>query len=207
MKGASLVPHSKSHGGTHRSSRRSNHDSVPSPISGPRFFESPKPSSSNNSNAASVPLPGGPGVGVGVGIATSAQPSSPADLDGSSSPRPPVNTSPQAAEPGAVVKAEGGQDDKNSSAKTLAQRIWRIVKAVLLHSKLNLLLVFVPVGIAVNEVGGMSPGLVFAMNAIAIVPLAGLLSFATESVARRLGDSLGALLNVTFGNAVELIIL
>jgi Ca2+:H+ antiporter len=78
---------------------------------------------------------------------------------------------------------------------------------VLLHSKLNLLLVFVPVGIAVNEVPGMSPGLVFGMNAIAIVPLAGLLSFATETVARRLGDSLGALLNVTFGNAVELIIL
>ncbi|KAH8681998.1 Ca2+ transporter [Xylariales sp. PMI_506] len=44
------------------------------------------------------------------------------------------------------------------------------------------------------------------MNAIAIIPLAGLLSHATESVARKLGDAIGALLNVTFGNAVELII-
>ncbi|TKA62409.1 hypothetical protein B0A55_11864 [Friedmanniomyces simplex] len=44
------------------------------------------------------------------------------------------------------------------------------------------------------------------MNAVAIVPLAGLLSFATECVAARMGDTLGALLNVSFGNAVELII-
>ncbi|KAL8698100.1 MAG: hypothetical protein Q9224_002007, partial [Gallowayella concinna] len=44
------------------------------------------------------------------------------------------------------------------------------------------------------------------MNAIAIIPLAGMLAFATESVAHRLGDTLGALLNVSFGNAVELII-
>lgn len=47
---------------------------------------------------------------------------------------------------------------------------------------------------------------VFATNAIAIVPLAGLLSHATESLASRVGDSIGALMNVTFGNAVELII-
>ncbi|SPQ18461.1 de59bd48-ff8c-44bb-9daa-8e2ccbac04d6 [Thermothielavioides terrestris] len=44
------------------------------------------------------------------------------------------------------------------------------------------------------------------MNAVAIVPLAGVLSYATESVASRLGDTVGALMNVTFGNAVELII-
>ncbi|PHH68292.1 hypothetical protein CDD80_111 [Ophiocordyceps camponoti-rufipedis] len=75
------------------------------------------------------------------------------------------------------------------------------------YSWLNVLLVFVPIGIAVANVKGIHGGIVFAMNAIAIVPLAGLLSFATESVAVNMGDSLGALLNVTFGNAVELIIL
>ena len=52
----------------------------------------------------------------------------------------------------------------------------------------------------------MSAGVIFGMNAIAIVPLAGLLSYATQSVASRLGDTIGALMNVTFGNAVELII-
>ena len=71
---------------------------------------------------------------------------------------------------------------------------------------MNLLLVFVPVGIAVNF-AGVSPTVVFALNAIAIIPLAGLLSHATEAVASSMGDTVGALMNVTFGNAVELIIL
>jgi len=53
----------------------------------------------------------------------------------------------------------------------------------------------------------LSPTIIFAMNAIAIIPLAGLLTHATETVAASLGDTLGALLNVSFGNAVELIIL
>ena len=65
---------------------------------------------------------------------------------------------------------------------------------------------FVPVGIAV-QAAGINKTIVFAINAIAIVPLAGLLSHATESVASDLGDTIGALMNITFGNAVELIIL
>lgn len=80
------------------------------------------------------------------------------------------------------------------------------MKEILLSSWLNVLLVFVPVGIAVNF-SGASPTVVFVMNAIAIIPLAGLLSHATESVASKMGDTIGALMNVTFGNAVELIIL
>ena len=74
------------------------------------------------------------------------------------------------------------------------------------YSYMNVLLVFVPVGLIVANVGHMDARLIFSLNAIAIVPLAGLLSHATESVASKMGDSLGALLNVTFGNAVELII-
>ncbi|THC96063.1 hypothetical protein EYZ11_004436 [Aspergillus tanneri] len=81
----------------------------------------------------------------------------------------------------------------------------RHTKTALCHSWVNTLLVFVPVGIAVKS-AGLNPDLIFAMNAIAIIPLAGLLSHATECVANRLGDTVGALINVTFGNAVELII-
>ncbi|PHH68902.1 hypothetical protein CDD83_5890 [Cordyceps sp. RAO-2017] len=77
---------------------------------------------------------------------------------------------------------------------------------VVTYSWLNVLLVFVPIGIIVANVRGVHGGIVFAMNCIAVIPLAGLLSHATESVASNMGDSLGALLNVTFGNAVELII-
>ncbi|KAL8937040.1 MAG: hypothetical protein Q9211_003890 [Gyalolechia sp. 1 TL-2023] len=84
-------------------------------------------------------------------------------------------------------------------------RFYGVCKGILLASWINTLLVFVPVGIAV-EIAGISPTIIFAMNAVAIVPLAGLLSYATESVACEMGDTIGALMNVTFGNAVELII-
>lgn len=85
-------------------------------------------------------------------------------------------------------------------------RFYMTAKSIIFSSYINVLLVFVPVGI-VAQIVGLSPGIIFGMNAIAIVPLAGLLSHATESVAKRMGDTVGALMNVTFGNAVELIIL
>lgn len=85
-------------------------------------------------------------------------------------------------------------------------RFYEACKEILFSSWLNILLVFVPVGIAV-QAAGVNKTIVFAINAIAIIPLAGLLSHATESVASDLGDTIGALMNITFGNAVELIIL
>lgn len=85
-------------------------------------------------------------------------------------------------------------------------RFVRHTKTALCHSWVNVLLIFVPVGIAVKA-ADLNPSVVFAMNAVAIIPLAGLLSHATECVASRLGDTVGALTNVTFGNAVELIVL
>lgn len=85
-------------------------------------------------------------------------------------------------------------------------RFYHTTKHILFSSWINVLLIFVPVGIAV-DVAKLDPTIVFVMNAIAIVPLAGLLSHATESVAKRMGDTIGGLMNVTFGNAVELIIL
>ena len=47
---------------------------------------------------------------------------------------------------------------------------------------------------------------VFIVSGIAIVPLAGLMGRATESLAATLGSGIGGLLNATFGNAAELII-
>jgi Ca2+:H+ antiporter len=48
--------------------------------------------------------------------------------------------------------------------------------------------------------------LLFALSIAAIVPLAALLSRATEAVAARTGDTIGGLLNATFGNMTELVI-
>jgi len=85
-------------------------------------------------------------------------------------------------------------------------RFYNTSKDILLSSYINILLVFVPIGIAINFTN-VSPTVVFAMNAIAIIPLAKLLCYATDSVALSMGDTIGALMNITFGNAVELIIL
>ncbi|CCC05979.1 unnamed protein product [Sordaria macrospora k-hell] len=130
--------------------------------------------------------------------------------DSSNGAKSPTATSHQAAGQGPELEttvSAAAQEHEQKQKPNVAVRFTKVLKQVLFHNKLvNLMLVFVPVGIVVSQLPGSSPGLVFAMNALAIVPLAGLLSYATESVARKLGDSLGALLNVTFGNAVELII-
>lgn len=94
--------------------------------------------------------------------------------------------------------------------KAGSKRFVNHTKNAILHSWINVLLIFVPVGIAVNFVpipGNAKATVVFALNAIAIIPLAGLLAHATEAVASSLGDTWASLLNVSFGNAVELIIL
>lgn len=70
------------------------------------------------------------------------------------------------------------------------------------NSWINILLLAAPVGIALNfGIGteGTSGIIVFVVNFIAIIPLAGMLSFATEEVALHLGESLGGLLNASFG--------
>ncbi|KAL8692612.1 MAG: hypothetical protein Q9218_002399 [Villophora microphyllina] len=86
------------------------------------------------------------------------------------------------------------------------------LKATLFNSPINILLVMVPVGIGVHF-SKVSPIGVFVINFIAIIPLAALLSYATEELALRTGETLGGLLNATFGheiddvrNAVELIV-
>ncbi|KAG5951981.1 hypothetical protein E4U53_001874 [Claviceps sorghi] len=97
-------------------------------------------------------------------------------------------------------------DNNQKKKRTFVEELRRSFWLVATHSWINVLLIFVPIGIVVANVHGVHGGIVFAMNCIAVIPLAGLLSHATESVASKMGDSLGALLNVTFGNAVELII-
>ncbi|RSL87692.1 hypothetical protein CEP51_002102 [Fusarium floridanum] len=75
-----------------------------------------------------------------------------------------------------------------------------------LNSWINILLIAAPVGIVLNYVNSVNRIAVFVVNFIAIIPLAAILSFATEEIALRTGEVLGGLINATFGNAVELIV-
>lgn len=68
------------------------------------------------------------------------------------------------------------------------------------------LLVFVPVVFAGEKLAPARHTLLFVLSVLAIVPLAALLSHATESVAAKTGDSVGGLLNATLGNLTELVI-
>ncbi|KAF2215339.1 hypothetical protein CERZMDRAFT_65652 [Cercospora zeae-maydis SCOH1-5] len=81
----------------------------------------------------------------------------------------------------------------------------RLTWLTLASNYVNVLLVAVPAGIIVGALD-MNPTAVFVINFFAIVPLAGLLSFATEELSCKLGQTLGGLMNATFGNAVELIV-
>jgi Ca2+:H+ antiporter len=70
----------------------------------------------------------------------------------------------------------------------------------------GLALLFIPLAIILDKIGSVPQPLLFILAAVAIFPLAALLVHATEQLATYTGDSIGGLLNATFGNAPELII-
>jgi Ca2+:H+ antiporter len=74
------------------------------------------------------------------------------------------------------------------------------------HNPLLWLLALVPVVFASQKFKPEAHTLLFVLSVLAIVPLAALLSHATESVATKTGDAVGGLLNATLGNLTELVI-
>jgi len=78
---------------------------------------------------------------------------------------------------------------------------WEVLKS----NYVNVLLVFVPLGIIAGAMKWNATA-VFILNFLAIIPLASLLAFVIEELALPLGQTIGGLLNATFGNAVELIV-
>ena len=81
----------------------------------------------------------------------------------------------------------------------------RLIDAVNpLKNKLNWLLLAFPVALWANA--GHHGEMAFIFSMVAIMPLAFLMGKATEEIALRTGETVGGLLNATFGNAVEMII-
>lgn len=72
-------------------------------------------------------------------------------------------------------------------------------------SKLSVMLVFVPIAIYFGNFSHNAP-MAFATSIVAIMPLAYLMGEATEQIALKTNESIGGLLNATFGNAAEMII-
>lgn len=70
---------------------------------------------------------------------------------------------------------------------------------------IRFMLIFVPLSI-VGHYLNWSESIIFFLSSLAIIPLAGYLGEATESLAAYTGPKVGGFLNATFGNATELII-
>jgi len=95
----------------------------------------------------------------------------------------------------------GGGHSGSAETPNFIKSLWWLLTS----SWLNVLLVFVPLGFLAEKLH-WGAAAVFGINFLAIVPLAKLLGDATEQASLKLGQTLGGLLNATFGNAVELIV-
>ncbi|POR39744.1 Vacuolar calcium ion transporter [Tolypocladium paradoxum] len=121
-----------------------------------------------------------------------------------STPQPPR---PDAAESTPLLAAAQGAS--STQPRPLLRRAsgeaWRALSATLLCSGTNVLLVCVPIGLMAGG-WGWPQAAVFALNFLAMLPLASILTFATEQLAAVVGSVAGGLINATFGNAVEMIV-
>jgi Ca2+:H+ antiporter len=80
------------------------------------------------------------------------------------------------------------------------------VLTALRHHPLLSLLPFVPAVFVAELLAPDAHTALFILSMLAVVPLAAILSHATESVAAKTGDAVGGLLNATLGNLTELVI-
>ncbi|KAK5121485.1 hypothetical protein LTR85_005318 [Meristemomyces frigidus] len=103
-----------------------------------------------------------------------------------------------------VQRTNTSESKKSKRKKNPKLTFMSQFKAVF-YSWINILLIMVPVGIGL-EYSPVNKVAVFVVNFIAIIPLAAMLSYSTEELAMYIGETLGGLLNATFGNAVELIV-
>ncbi|OHE90435.1 vacuolar calcium ion transporter [Colletotrichum orchidophilum] len=94
---------------------------------------------------------------------------------------------------------------ENTTSLQPARPFRKATRKKMFSSWLNGLLIFLPIGFWAFW-SDKAPLLIFATNAIAVVPLSSLLTSATEMIAADAGDTIGALLNITMGNLVELIL-
>lgn len=78
-------------------------------------------------------------------------------------------------------------------------------KRLMMCSKLNVMLVVIPFAFMSHALNWSNVA-VFFLNFIILIPLAAMLGDFTEDLALRSNEAIGALINVTFGNATEMII-
>mmetsp|Transcript_37477 Transcript_37477/g.84972 ORF Transcript_37477/g.84972 Transcript_37477/m.84972 type:complete len:290 (-) Transcript_37477:1148-2017(-) len=97
-------------------------------------------------------------------------------------------------------------DGEDKPARAGCCSYWRrSLSALLFGSHLNVLLVCTPFAFIAHN-SGWGDGWVFTLSLLSIAPFAERLSFVTEQLAMHTSETLGGLLNATFGNVTELIV-
>eukprot|EP00475_Leptophrys_vorax_P017336 TRINITY_DN23_c0_g1_i4.p1 TRINITY_DN23_c0_g1~~TRINITY_DN23_c0_g1_i4.p1 ORF type:complete len:530 (+),score=125.25 TRINITY_DN23_c0_g1_i4:565-2154(+) len=99
-------------------------------------------------------------------------------------------------------KGGGGADD---TAEPPNFAWGHVAWGLLTGSKINVLLVFVIIA-CISKAAGWSDGVTFFSCVLGLIPLAAMLGDCTEQLAGHTNQTIGGLLNATFGNATELII-
>lgn len=77
---------------------------------------------------------------------------------------------------------------------------------LMMNRKLNILLLFGPLAMFGSSTDAFGEFFTFLFAGLALIPCAERLSFVTEQVAEHTNETIGALLNATFGNAPEFLI-
>src|SRR5438552_14723197 len=85
-------------------------------------------------------------------------------------------------------------NNSNNNTYLRTAGVLRIIKTVLFSNYINVMLIFLPLGIISGALGWTAP-FTFVFNFLAISALASLLSFATEELSKEVGQTLGGLLN------------
>lgn len=100
-----------------------------------------------------------------------------------------------------VLKSERSQDHLYEPK----QSTLNVLHDMIFGNSINILLLAIPLAIT-SHYQEWSPISIFVWNFLAIVPLASILGFFTEEVAAHTNQTIGGLINATFGNAVEVVV-
>lgn len=119
---------------------------------------------------------------------------------------PDVEDSSAPPNPGTAAPAQqAGEPAEKNIYEPFGEYLQVSIAALIGYSPINVLLVFTPVAFFAKIIGADSAW-VFLFALLALIPLAALLGFTTEELANYTSQTLGGLLNATFGNATEVII-
>ncbi|KAJ3248338.1 hypothetical protein HDU78_000964 [Chytriomyces hyalinus] len=120
-------------------------------------------------------------------------------LTGSPSVSVPIDAVPS----GSTATAIAAHDHSKKKVVTVMSSLYSIWRRIIYFNILAI--IFVPLGI-ISFVLKWGDIPTFVLNVCAIIPLAKMLDYSTDQLSMRVGQTIGGLLNATFGNAIELIV-